>query len=234
LFVTRVALVTGGNRGIGLETCRQLGQQGMHVLLTSRDRDNGEAAADSLRREGYEISYHQLDVTDVAGVVALREFVERKFGRLDILVNNAGVYLDQSRSIFEVPLNDIRLTMDINFYGPLHLCRAFVPLMKEYDYGRVVNVSSGYGSITDMGGRTAAYRMSKTALNALTRIVADEVRGYNIKVNAMCPGWVRTDMGGPAAPRSVTEGADTILWLATLPDDGPTSGFFRDREPIAW
>ncbi len=230
----KIALVTGGNRGIGYETCRQLGREGLHVLLTSRNRDRGEAAVRDLRRDGYQIDYHRLDVTDPAGVAALREVVEQQFGQLDILVNNAGVYLDEGRSIFDVPLDDIRLTMEVNFYGPLHLCRAFVPLMKRTDYGRVVNVSSGYGAITEMGGQTAAYRLSKTALNALTRIVADEVRGYNIKVNAMCPGWVRTDMGGPAAPRTVAQGADAIVWLATLPDDGPTSGFFRDRKPIAW
>jgi NAD(P)-dependent dehydrogenase (short-subunit alcohol dehydrogenase family) len=232
--VTKIALVTGGNRGIGFETCHQLGRQGVHILLTSRNRDKGEIAAKKLRQEGYDISYYQLDVTDVAGVAALREVVEQQFGRLDILVNNAGVYLDEGRSIFDVSLDDIRLTMEINFYGPLHLCRAFVPLMKQSGYGRVVNVSSGYGAITEMGGRTAAYRISKTALNALTRIVADEVRGYSIKVNAVCPGWVRTDMGGPAAPHSVAEGADTVVWLATLPDDGPTNGFFRDRRPISW
>jgi NAD(P)-dependent dehydrogenase (short-subunit alcohol dehydrogenase family) len=232
--VAKVALITGGNRGIGFETCRQLGRQGIQVLLTSRDRDKGETAAEKLRGEGYGISYHQLDVSDIAAVGAIREFVAQQFGRLDILVNNAGIYLDEGRSLFDVSLDDIRLTMEINFYGPLQLCRAFVPLMKRTGYGRVVNVSSGYGSMTEMGGRTAAYRLSKTALNALTRIVADEVRGYNIKVNAMCPGWVRTDMGGPAAPRSVAEGTDTIIWLATLSDDGPTSGFFRNRHPIAW
>jgi NAD(P)-dependent dehydrogenase (short-subunit alcohol dehydrogenase family) len=232
--VTKIALVTGGNRGIGFETCRQLGRQGVHVLLTSRNWDKGETAAKKLRQEGYDINYYQLDVTDVAGVAALPEVVEQQFGRLDILVNNAGVYLDEGRSIFDVSFDEIRLTMAVSFYGPLHLCRAFVPLMKQSGYGRVVNVSSGDGALTEMGGRTAAYRISKTALNALTRIVADEVRVYNIKVNAMCPGWVRTDMGGQAATRSVAEGADTVVWLATLPDDGPTSGFFRDRRPISW
>jgi NAD(P)-dependent dehydrogenase (short-subunit alcohol dehydrogenase family) len=118
--------------------------------------------------------------------------------------------------------------------GPLYLCRTFVPLMRQQNYGRVVNVSSGAGSITEMKGRTAAYKFSKVALNALTRIVADEVKGYNVKVNSMCPGWVRTDMGGPSAPRSVEEAADTIIWLATLADDGPTGGFFLDRQPISW
>ena len=125
-------------------------------------------------------------------------------------------------------------TLETNFYGPLKLCRAFVPLMRENDYGRIVNVSSSMGSIASMGGRSAAYKLSKTALNALTRIMADEVGKENIKVNTMSPGWVRTDMGGSNAPRSLAEGADTIVWLATLPDDGPSGGFFQDRSPIAW
>jgi NAD(P)-dependent dehydrogenase (short-subunit alcohol dehydrogenase family) len=164
----------------------------------------------------------------------LRADVLKEFGRLDVLVNNAGVYPDEGISVFEVPLETVQLTMAINFYGPFHLCRAFVPLMRRQNYGRVVNVSSGAGSITELAGRTAAYKLSKVALNALTRIVADEVRGHNIKVNAMCPGWVRTEMGGPAAPRSVEEAVDTIIWLATLGDDGPTGGFFRDQQPIPW
>ena len=166
--------------------------------------------------------------------MALQEEIDATFGRLDILINNAGVYLDEGVSIFDVSLEAMRLTQEVNFFGPFHLCRAFVPMMRLKDYGRIVNVSSGYGAMVDMGARTAAYRISKLALNALTRIVADEVKGYNIKVNAMCPGWVSTDMGGPAAPRTVDEGAEAITWLATLPDDGPTGGFFRDHQPIPW
>jgi len=232
--MTGIAVVTGANRGIGLETCRQLAGSDCHVILTSRDEVRGQQAADILRQEGKPVSYHQLEVTDMASVARLRTDILKEFGRVDVLVNNAGVYLDEGISVIEVPLETVQLTMDVNFYGPYHLCRAFVPLMRQQNYGRVVNVSSGAGSITEMNGRTAAYKISKVALNALTRIVADEVRGYNVKVNTMCPGWVRTEMGGPAAPRSVEEAADTIIWLATLQDDGPTGGFFRDRKPIPW
>jgi NAD(P)-dependent dehydrogenase (short-subunit alcohol dehydrogenase family) len=233
-FVTKIAVVTGANRGIGFEVCRQLGQQGLHVILTSRDEAKGQEAVDTLRREGLEISHHLLEVTDLASIAALHRFIEAKFNRLDVLVNNAGVYPDEGVSIFDVSLETMRETMEINFYGPLYLCRAFIPLMRRRNYGRVVNVSSGAGAITDMDGRTGAYKISKLALNGLTRIMAAEVRRYNIKVNTMCPGWVRTDMGGPAAPRSPVQAADTIVWLATLPDNGPTGGFFRDRKAIPW
>lgn len=232
--MTKIALVTGANRGIGFEVCRQLAEKGLRVILTSRDEAKGQEAAEILRREGYDLSYHPLEVTDVESVAKLREFVVGQFERLDVLVNNAGVYLDEGVSIFDVSLETMRLTQEINFYGPLYLCRAFVPLMRQHNYGRVVNVSSGAGSITEMDGWTGAYKISKVALNALTRIMAAEVRGYNIKVNTMCPGWVSTDMGGPGAPVTPATAADTIIWLATLPDNGPTSGFFRNRKTIPW
>ena len=232
--MTWIAIVTGANRGIGLETCRQLAGPDCHVIVTSRDESRGQQAAAILQQEGKPVSYHQLDVTDLASVARLRADVLREFGRLDVLVNNAGVYPDEGVSVFEVALETVQLALDVNFYGPFHLCQAFVPLMRRQNYGRVVNVSSGAGSLTEMSGRTAAYKTSKVALNALTRIVADEVRGYNIKVNAMCPGWVRTEMGGPAAPRTVEEAVDTIIWLARLGNDGPTGDFFRDRQPIPW
>lgn len=232
--MTRIALVTGANRGIGFEACRQLAQQGLHVILTSRDVAKGQAAAELLREEGLEISPHQLDVTDVDSILALQEEIDVTFGRLDVLVNNAGVYLDEGKSVFDISLETMRVTQEINFYGPFNMCRAFVPMMRLQAYGRIVNVSSGYGAMVDMAGHTAAYRVSKLALNGLTRIMADEIKGYNIKINSMCPGWVKTDMGGSAAPRTPSQGADTITWLATLPDDGPTGGFFRDRRFIPW
>jgi NAD(P)-dependent dehydrogenase (short-subunit alcohol dehydrogenase family) len=231
---TKIALITGANRGIGFETCRQLAQRDLHVILTSRDPAKGQAAAETLRGEGHQLSYHQLDVTNLDQVATIREFVEHEFGRLDVLVNNAGVYLDEGVSVFDVSLDTMHATLETNFYGPLHLCRAFIPLMRQHNYGRVVNVSSGYGSLSRMYGREAAYRISKAALNALTRIVADEVRGHDIKVNAVDPGWVQSGMGGSAAPRSLAKGADTIVWLATLPDTGPSGCFFRDRQPTPW
>jgi len=229
----RVAVVTGANRGIGFETCRQLAKKGIQVILTSRDRANGEAAVEKLQAEGLDVSYHPLDVTDSDSVQRLAEFIKSEFGQLDILVNNAGVLLDSSDTVLSTKIDTLRQTMDTNLYAPLLLCQALIPLMK-HNYGRVVNVSSGAGQLSDMTSGYPSYRISKTALNALTRILANELKGTNILVNSVCPGWVKTDMGGANAPRTPEQGADTIVWLATLPDNGPTSGFFRDRQPIPW
>ncbi|MCK6626197.1 MAG: SDR family oxidoreductase [Anaerolineae bacterium] len=231
---SRVAIVTGANRGLGFETCRQLAQQGYQVVLTSRDKAKGQAAAETLRRAGGSIVYHPLDVTSEESISQLRDFVARELGRADVLVNNAALYLDEGRDVLEVELEVFRTTIETNVYGPLLLCQQFVPLMLKQNYGRVVNVSSGSGQLSSMGSDTPAYAMSKTALNALTLMLAQRVKGRNILVNAVCPGWVRTDMGGVYAPRSVEEGADTIVWLATLPAGGPNGGFFRDRHRIEW
>jgi NAD(P)-dependent dehydrogenase (short-subunit alcohol dehydrogenase family) len=229
----RIAVVTGANRGLGLETCRQLADLGLTVVLTSRDSRTGEAAAASMRAVKRDVRYHPLDVTDPRSIERLAGFIEREFGRLDVLVNNAGVFLDPlDTSVLRADLDIVRRSMETNVYGPLLLCQALVPLMQGR--GRIVNLSSGMGQLAEMNGCCPGYRFSKTALNALTRILADELRDTRIKVNSLCPGWVRTDMGGPNAERPVEEGADTIVWLATLPDDGPSGGFFRDRQPIPW
>lgn len=230
----RIALVTGANRGLGFETCRQLARLGLRVILTSRDPRRGEQAAAALTGQSFTVDFHPLDVTSENSITDLCGFIDRQYGRLDVLVNNAGVYLDEGVSVFDVPMHQFRLTMETNFFGPLSLCRAFVPLMKKHGYGRVVNVSSGFGSVSEPGGFIASYRVSKVALNALTRIVAAEVNSREIKVNAVDPGWVRTDMGGRSAPRSVELGAETIVWLATLPPDGPSGGFYHDKKPIPW
>ncbi len=230
----KIALVTGGNRGIGYAACGQLADAGMHVILTSRNPAKGEEAAHELRTNTRSISSYPLDVTDPASVDRIRDYVLREYGRLDVLVNNAAVLLDDDVSVFDVSIDIMRQTMEANVYGPLYLCQVFVPLMRKQGYGRVVNVSSGSGALHEMGGFTAAYAISKTALNALTRIVAAEASGGDIKVNTMCPGWVQTDMGGKNATRTPDQGADTVTWLATLPSDGPSGGFFRDRQPIEW
>ena len=230
----RIAIVTGANRGIGMEACRQLSQQGIITILTSRDEGKGIAAVAYLKGDGRHLIAHQLDITDLESINRLASFVSGEFGRCDILVNNAGVFLDRGQSIFEVPFEILEETLEINCYGALNMCRAFLPLMKKQKYGRIINVSSGMGMISTLGGNSAAYRLSKVMLNAMTRIMADEVKEQNIKINTMDPGWVRTDMGGPSAPRSLEQGADTIIWLANLPADGPTGGFFGDRQPIPW
>ena len=231
----RVAVVTGGNRGIGLETCRGLARAGLDVWLTARDAAKGEAARARLAGEGLAVRFHPLDVTDAVTVARLAAFLGRECGRLDVLVNNAGILPDPRGSRFpDSRPADYRAALETNVLGPLALIQALLPLMQRHGYGRIVNVSSGMGQLSDMGTGSPAYRVSKTALNAVTRIVAAETKGTGILVNSMCPGWVRTDMGGPGAPRSVEQGADTAVWLAMLPDDGPTGGFFRDRKAIAW
>jgi len=230
----KVAVVTGGNRGIGLEIGRQLADRGLRVLLAARDRARGEKAAAALRGAGLDVDFHRLDVTDQTSVRRLVKDVADRVGRADVLVNNAAIYVDRHVSAVEVDLALVRQTMETNFYGPLRLCQLFAPLMQRHGYGRIVNVSSRMGSLHHMGSGALAYRTSKTALNTLTRVLAADLRGTNILVNSVDPGWVRTEMGGAHAPRSVEEGADTAVWLATLPNDGPTGGFFRDRQPAQW
>lgn len=229
-----IALVTGANRGIGFEICRQLAERDINVILTSRAEKNGEVAQEKLSSRGLDVTSHQLDVSDPVSIKRLVSFVSDEYGRLDILVNNAGVYIDDHSSVLQIDMDAFQTTMTTNLHGPLQLCQAFVPMMKEHRYGRIVNISSGMGQITEMGSGYPAYRISKVGLNALTRILAAELQGTDILINSMCPSWVRTDMGGANATRSVAQGADTAIWLATLPKGGPQGGFFRDRKPIPW
>ncbi len=222
--MSRVALVSGANRGIGAEIARQLAaDHGFLVFAGARNPDDVAA------HQGIEPI--RLDVTDQAAVDAAVQAVESGPGRLDALVNNAGVYGDPVGAA-EYDLGEAHEVLEVNTFGPWRLIEALLPLLRKSDAPRVVNVSSGAGQLSDMNGGHGAYRVSKAALNALTRTLAWDER--DIKVNAMCPGWVRTDMGGSGAPRSVEDGADTAVWLATLSDDGPTGGFFRDRKPIPW
>ncbi len=237
----RVAVVTGANRGLGLETCRQLAKQGLRVVLTSRDEGKGWASAKALQGEGLDVAYHPLDVTDLGSAERLARDLRKGQGRTDVLVNNAGVFLDRgdpgwerAESVATARIETLRQTMETNVYGALRVTREILPLMRERGYGRIVNVSSGMGQLSEMNGGYPAYRISKTALNALTRILSEELKGTDILVNSVCPGWVRTDMGGAEATRTPEQGADTIVWLATLAEGGPTGGFFRDRTPIPW
>ena len=232
----KIAVVTGANRGIGYGTARSLAQLGLRVVLSGRDGGACERAArelgNHLAGEG-EVTPLELDVSDSGRVAAFCEAVERQVGPVDILVNNAAVFLDKGVSVFDVEESTIKATLEVNLYGPLRLCRGLVPGMVQRGWGRVVNISSAYGSLSKLGGHNAAYKLSKVALNALTRIVAAEIRG-DVKVNSADPGWVRTRMGGSAASREVEEAVPGIIWLATLPSDRPSGGFFFDGKPEPW
>jgi NAD(P)-dependent dehydrogenase (short-subunit alcohol dehydrogenase family) len=227
----RVALVTGGNRGIGREVCRQLAARGCHVLLSARDGGKAEAAARELGRDVTPIA---LDVTSAPSIARAAAAIDRTAGRVDILVNNAGILLGEADALLEISADDLRRTFETNVFGAIAVAQAFVPGMVARRDGRVVNVSSQAGQLASMRTYAPAYSMSKAALNAFTRQLAAATRGAGVLVNSACPGWVRTDMGGPGAPLSVAEGADTIVWLATLGADGPTGGFFSRRKRIEW
>jgi NAD(P)-dependent dehydrogenase (short-subunit alcohol dehydrogenase family) len=228
----RVALVSGGNRGIGHEVARQLAGLGYTVAIGSRDLVRGEQAAEEL---GDHVFAFQLDVTDAESIERCVAAIDKEFGRLDVLVNNAGIIGGGwSTSAVDIDLDEVRDLLETNLFGAWRLTQAALPLMRRNGYGRVVNISSGMGQLSDMGGHSPSYRISKTGLNALTRMLTAELGEENILVNSVCPGWVRTDMGGRSARRSVEQGAETPVWLATLPDDGPRGGFFRDRQPIPW
>jgi NAD(P)-dependent dehydrogenase (short-subunit alcohol dehydrogenase family) len=231
--VDRVALVTGANRGIGFEICRQLGQRGYVVVLGSRDRERGEVAAARLRGEGLDVVACQLDVADAASVESAVERMRREHGRLYAVVNNAAILYDTWQRGVDANLDEVREAFETNVLGAWRVVQGTLPLLRASPTARIVNVSSGAGALTDMGGGTPAYRTSKAALNALTRVLAAELRADRILVNAICPGWVATDMGG-AGGRPVSDGAAGIVWAVELPDDGPTSGFFRDGRAIAW
>jgi len=229
----RVAVVTGANRGLGLETSRQLLEKGVLVALAGRDLASLDAAVSGLGVDDGAMTV-KLDVTDPASITRARRDVLKRFGRVDILVNNAAVLVAEDGDALEITSDDYRQTFDTNVFGVIEVCRAFVPDMAQAGYGRVVNVSSGAGQLAAMTTYAPAYSMSKAALNAFTRLLAHTYEGDGVLVNAVDPGWVRTDMGGPSAPRSPAEGADSIVWLATLRDGGPTGGFFRDRRQITW
>jgi NAD(P)-dependent dehydrogenase (short-subunit alcohol dehydrogenase family) len=230
----RIALVTGGNRGIGLEACRQLATLGVRVILGSRDGSKGSAAARQLSTDGLTVEPRQLDVASAQSIRECMNWIRNDIGRLDILVNNAGVMPEDADDDPLEELEIVRDTMQTNVYGPMLLSRLSIPIMKSRRYGRIVNLSSSMGSLSEMGAGYVAYRLSKAGINVLTRVIAAESEGMGILVNSLDPGWVQTSMGGARAPRTVQQGADTIVWLATLPDSGPTGLFFRDRKPIPW
>jgi NAD(P)-dependent dehydrogenase (short-subunit alcohol dehydrogenase family) len=231
-----VAVVTGANRGLGLAAVEGLARRGYQVVLVARDAQKANDASARLVSDGLDVRAQVADVSDPESIVAVADTIARQYGRLDSLVNNAGILPedDQTASVFVTPFDVIERAFRVNTLGALAAARAFVPLMRKRGSGCIVNVSSGMGGITEMNGRYPAYRFSKAALNALTRILANELSDTAIRVNSVCPGWVRTDMGGPNATRPVEEGVAGIIWAATLPSDGPTGGFFRDGKPLAF
>ncbi len=232
----KVILVSGGNRGLGLAACRQFAGLGHMVLLGSRDLATGTAAAQSIGGERVEAV--QLDVASQADIDALAGHIDSRHGRLDVLVNNAGIMIDgddgASTSIRDADIGVIERTLEINTLAPIRLINALLPLLERVDDARIVNLSSGMGQLSDMGGNYPAYRLSKTALNAVTRIYAAELDSNRFSVNSVCPGWVRTDMGGANANLTPEQGVDTLVWLATADEARHSGGFYRNRQPIDW
>ncbi len=231
-----VALVTGANRGIGREVARQLAERGYMVLLSARDPEQAQVAAREVAGStGGEVIALTLDVADTESIERAAARVKEAPGRLDVLVNNAGVGTDFGVAGTEPDFDAIQRALETNFFGAYRLTIALLALLRESAHPRIVNVSSGMGGVAEMGGWSPGYRVSKAALNALTRILSTELAGERLLVNSACPGFVKTDMGGPmGAQKPVEEGAAGIVWLATLPDEGPTGGFFRDGKPVAF
>jgi NAD(P)-dependent dehydrogenase (short-subunit alcohol dehydrogenase family) len=233
----RVAVVTGAGRGIGREVAAQLAAAGDTVILTARAQSNAQSAAEKLAEAdpgaGGALVAHQLDVADPASAVGLADFVGEHFGRLDVLVNNAAIHYDTQQTAAAADLKIVREALETNLLGAWLVTQALLPLLRRSEHGRIVNVSSEGGSLTNMGGGIPAYRVSKAALNALTRMLAAELRSDGVLVNSVCPGWVATDMGGPGG-RPVHDGAASIMWAINLPEAGPTGGFYRDGRPLPW
>jgi NAD(P)-dependent dehydrogenase (short-subunit alcohol dehydrogenase family) len=223
-----VAVVTGANRGIGREVCRQLAGRGYEVVLGARDADKGARAASELG-----VHSCQLDVADAKSVAAAAGWVEDRLGRCDVLVNNAAILYDTWAHASSADLDEVRAALETNLLGAWRTTLAFLPLLRRSPHPRIVNVSSQSGSLAGMAGGTPAYSVSKAALNALTRVLSGELRADRVLVNAICPGWTATDMGGRGG-RPVQDGAASVVWAATLPDDGPSGGFFRDGRPVPW
>jgi NAD(P)-dependent dehydrogenase (short-subunit alcohol dehydrogenase family) len=230
----RVALVSGANRGLGLQIVWMLAKRGMRVVLASRSVDSGRVAVELLGDLASRVAVRQLDITDPASVERLVSWLGQRLGRCDVLINNAAVLIDDDRGSSTVDLSVVRRTLEIDLLGTWQLTQAIVPLMRARRYGRIVNVSSGLASIATMRRNLPAYRVSKCAVNALTRMLADELADDGILVNACCPGRALVEVTDPADASRSSASADTPVWLATLPDDGPTGGFYRGRALISW
>jgi NAD(P)-dependent dehydrogenase (short-subunit alcohol dehydrogenase family) len=230
----RVALITGANRGIGLETARQLSRRSFQVIIGARDLTGGRRAVETIQAEGGQATFLPLDVSSSDSIrTAAREFAGVA-GHLDVLIHNAGVYPDKGLTILNISRDRIDQTFQTNTFGPLEVTQAFLPYLRKAAAARVINVSSGYGQLDGLSPDVPSYCLSKLALNGLTIMLAKALQADRIAVNSMCPGWVRTDMGGPNASRSVEQGADTAVWLADEAPQELTGRFFRDRKEIPW
>ncbi|NRD78971.1 SDR family NAD(P)-dependent oxidoreductase [Bacillus sp. BRMEA1] len=230
----QVALVTGGNRGIGNELVKQLAMKGFKVILASRVLEKGQEAAQKLKELDLDVICVEMDVANQESISQAAISVNEQYGRLDVLINNAGVYLEENKKLVAMDPSILEKTMATNFFGVYHVIRSFIPLMEKRGYGRIINVSSEYGAMSDMSyPGVGAYKLSKFALNGMTRLIAAEIKG-DIKINAVDPGWVSSDMGGPSAPRTPKQAAESILWLATIGPEGPSGGFFKDGNQIPW
>ncbi|NMF63907.1 short-chain dehydrogenase [Brasilonema octagenarum UFV-E1] len=238
----KIALVTGANKGLGFEISRQLAKQGITVLIGARDETKGKEAAEKLQAEGFDVQSIKLDVTDTSTIETVAKTVEEKFAKLDILVNNAGILGGREQLPSSVSVASVKEIFETNFFGVISVTQAFLPLLHKSPAGRIVNVSSGLGSLTQHSDPNHAlydtkllgYNSSKTALNAFTVTLAYELKDTPIKVNSADPDSCKTDMGTDEATYTAEQGADTPVWLATLPEDGPTGGFFNSRKPIPW
>ncbi|HEX6927787.1 MAG TPA: SDR family oxidoreductase [Gammaproteobacteria bacterium] len=234
------AIVTGANRGMGFEVSRQLAQRGYHVIMTARDARKGAVALRQLQDEGLDVELRRLDIISTEDCRALAQYVQQEHKGFDVLVNNAGILPESSKDTtgkyssnpLRVPASTIMEVLNANTLGPVRLIQALAPWLREN--GRIVNVSSSMGQLSNMGSAHLGYRMSKTALNTVTTLFAKVFEPKNIKVNSVDPGWVQTSMGGENAARTIEQGAASIVWAATLPPEGPTGGFFRDGERIDW
>lgn len=239
--MTKIALITGANKGIGFETARQLGKEGIKVLLGARDEKRGTEAAQKLKAEGLDVEFVHLDVDNLETHKTVGNHIQENYGKLDILINNAGI-MDQPNVASGTSVDTYKKIFDTNFFNLIALTQTLLPLVKKSEAGRIVNLSSVLGSLTVHSDPSSfiynfkipAYNISKTALNGFTVHLAHELKDTNIKVNSAHPGWVKTDMGGENAPLEIEDGAKTSVWLATLPSDGPNGGFFHLKESLPW
>ncbi|MCH7954978.1 MAG: SDR family oxidoreductase [Candidatus Marinimicrobia bacterium] len=230
----KLAAVTGGSRGIGFQICRDLAKEGFEVILTARNTKKGLDATEKLKDEGLDLKFHQLDILDSDSIENFYQTMVNDFGKLDVLINNAAILFEPINSGLSADLQEIKDTIETNVYGAVVLCQKIIPLMIKNNYGRIVNLSSGLGQLKDMGSGYFAYRLSKTALNAATKIFAAETSGYDIQINCVDPGWVKTDMGGSGASLTPEEGADTSVWLSSKPKGEPSGKFYKNRKIIDW